>query len=119
MTGLSAITCDFTRKPFLSLGSIVTRKSGASLQSEVIWHTTTEPCAAGRASVWTITAGRGLVVLLAGELYERDHGTPASSDQMLVGPYLHELPADGSAELDDGSAPMIREGDATASAKEG
>jgi hypothetical protein len=38
---------------------------------------------------------------------------------MLVGPYLHELPADGSAEFDDGSAPMIREGDATASAKEG
>jgi hypothetical protein len=62
---------------------------------------------------------RALVVLLAGELYKRDHGTPASSDQMLVGPYLHELPADGSAELDDGSAPMIREGDATASAKEG
>jgi AcrR family transcriptional regulator len=38
VTGLSAITCDHTRKPFLSLGSIVTRKSGASLQSEVIWQ---------------------------------------------------------------------------------
>jgi hypothetical protein len=53
-------------------------------------------------------------VLLAGELYKRDHGTPASSDQMLVGPYLDELPDDGSAELDDGSAPTIREDDATA-----
>jgi hypothetical protein len=61
---------------------------------------------------------RALVVLLAGELYKRDRGAPASSDQMLVGPYLDELPADGSAELDDGSAPTIREGDATASAKE-
>jgi hypothetical protein len=37
---------------------------------------------------------------------------------MLVGPYLDELPADGSAELDDGSAPTIREGDTTARGKE-
>jgi hypothetical protein len=57
-------------------------------------------------------------VLLAGELYKRDHGKPASSDQMLVGPYLHELPADASAELDDGSAPTIREDDTSARAKE-
>jgi hypothetical protein len=48
---LSAITCDFTRKPFFSLGSSVTQKSGASLQSEVIWHTTIDACAAGSASV--------------------------------------------------------------------
>jgi hypothetical protein len=38
---------------------------------------------------------------------------------MLVAPYLDELPADGSAELDDDSAPTIQEGDATANAKEG
>jgi len=62
---------------------------------------------------------RALVVLLAGELYKRDRGAPASSEQMLVGPYLDELPADGSVELDDGSAPTIREGDATANAKAG
>jgi hypothetical protein len=61
---------------------------------------------------------RALVVLLAGELYKRDRGAPACSDQMLVGPYLDELPADGSAELDDGSAPTIREDDTTARAKE-
>jgi hypothetical protein len=42
------MTCNFTRKPFLSLGSIVTRKSGASLHSEVIWQTTTDACAAGK-----------------------------------------------------------------------
>jgi hypothetical protein len=62
---------------------------------------------------------RALVVLLAGELYKRDRGAPASSDQMLVGPYLAELPADGSAELDDGTAPTIREDDPTARAKVG
>jgi hypothetical protein len=44
VTGLSAIICDFTRNPFLSVGLIVTRKSGASLQSEVIWQTTTDAC---------------------------------------------------------------------------
>ena len=55
----------------------------------------------------------------AGELYKRDRGAPGASDQTLVGPYLDELPADGSPELDDGSAPTIREDDATASPKEG
>jgi hypothetical protein len=48
VTGLSAMTCDFTRKPFVAVGSTVTRKSGASLQSEVIRQTTTDavvlPC---------------------------------------------------------------------------
>ncbi len=42
---------------------------------------------------------RALVVLLASELYRRDHGTDAPSDEALVGPYLKELPDDG---LDDG-----------------
>jgi hypothetical protein len=36
VTGLSAITCDRIRKPFSMLGSIVTRKSGASTMSDVI-----------------------------------------------------------------------------------
>src|SRR5271166_1845427 len=44
VTGLSAITCDLTRNPFFSVGSIVTRKSGASLHSEVIWQITTDAC---------------------------------------------------------------------------
>jgi hypothetical protein len=44
---------------------------------------------------------RALVVLLANELYRRDHGTDAPSDEALVGPYLKELPDDG---LGDGVA---------------
>ena len=59
MTGLSAISCDLTRKPFFSVGSIVTRNSGASLHSDVIRQITTDTCTAGSASVCTITAGRG------------------------------------------------------------
>jgi hypothetical protein len=42
VTGLSAMTCDLTRKPLVAVGSTVTRKSGASLHSEVIWQTTTD-----------------------------------------------------------------------------
>jgi hypothetical protein len=38
---------------------------------------------------------RVLVVLLASELYRRDHGTDPPSDEALVGPYLKELPDDG------------------------
>ena len=41
---------------------------------------------------------RALVVLLAGELYRRDHGTYPPSDEALVGPYLKELPDDGLGE---------------------
>ena len=40
VTGLSAITCDLSRNPFPGLGSMVTRKSGASASSEdgeVVW----------------------------------------------------------------------------------
>jgi len=51
VTGLSAITCDLTRNPLFSVGSIVTRKSGASLHSKVIWQITTDACSVGRASV--------------------------------------------------------------------
>ena len=52
---------------------------------------------------------RALVVLLAGELYQRDRGTPAPSEQALVGPYLDHLPGDGSDELNDGEAPTVRD----------
>ena len=37
----------------------------------------------------------GFVVLLASQLYRRDHGTDPPSEQALVGPYLKELPDDG------------------------
>jgi hypothetical protein len=45
---------------------------------------------------------RALVVLLATELYRRDHGSVPLEDEALVGPYLKALPADG---LEDGDAP--------------
>jgi hypothetical protein len=48
-----------------------------------------------------------LVVLLAEELYRRDHGKPPASDQDLVGPYLKRLPDDGSDDLPDGSIPRV------------
>jgi hypothetical protein len=50
---------------------------------------------------------RALVVLLASELYERDHGKPAASERALVGGYLDYLPSDGSEEQDDGAAAEI------------
>ena len=62
---------------------------------------------------------RFLVVLLAGELYQRDRGTPAPSDEALVGPYLDHLPGDGSDELDDGQAPIITDKRAPVIAKPG
>jgi hypothetical protein len=36
VTGLSAITCDITRNPLFAVGSMITRKSAASLHSDVI-----------------------------------------------------------------------------------
>ena len=42
---------------------------------------------------------RALVVLLAGQLYRRDHGTDPPSEQALVGPYLKELPDDGLGDV--------------------
>ncbi len=47
---------------------------------------------------------RALVVLLAGQLYERDRGRPPPSDKALVGRYLDRLPGDGKDELDQGEA---------------
>jgi hypothetical protein len=38
---------------------------------------------------------RALVILLASELYRRDHKIDPPSDEALVGPYLKELPDDG------------------------
>ncbi len=38
---------------------------------------------------------RALVILLASELYRRDHKKDPPSDEALVGPYLKELPDDG------------------------
>ena len=50
---------------------------------------------------------RDLVVLLATELYRRERGGLPSSEEALVGTYLQALPDDGSAELDDGTAPTV------------
>jgi hypothetical protein len=44
---------------------------------------------------------RTLVVLLASELYRRDHGADPPSDEALVGPYLERLPGDGTGEAGD------------------
>lgn len=60
VTGLSAITCDVTRNPFSGLGTMVTRKSGASSNSDLSWQSTTAAWLSGKASVWTMTARRGL-----------------------------------------------------------
>jgi hypothetical protein len=50
---------------------------------------------------------RDLVVSLATELYRRDRGGSPPSEEALVGAYLHALPDDGAAELDDGSAETV------------
>ena len=47
-----------------------------------------------------------MVVLLASELYRRDHGGDPPSEEALVGPYLKELPDDGRGDgPDDSSRP--------------
>ena len=48
---------------------------------------------------------RALVVLLAGELYRRDHGANPPSDDALIGPYLKELPDDGPGEAERQATP--------------
>jgi len=60
-----------------------------------------------------------LVVTLAGELYQREHGKPPPSDEALVGPYLDHLPSDGSDEQDNGSGPTVGDDNAAATAKPG
>jgi hypothetical protein len=54
-------------------------------------------------------AYRDLVVLLASQLYRRDHGRGPDSEQDLVGPYLKALPDDG---LGDAGAAQNRGGSA-------
>jgi hypothetical protein len=54
------------------------------------------------------------VVLLASELYKRDHGSLPASEALLVGPYLDRLADDGSSEVDDGTAATVRDDKATA-----
>ena len=67
------------------------------------------------ASMWTqvhfqeLRSHYRLVVSLAEELYRRERGTTPPSDEALVGTYLQALPEDGSAELDDGTAPTVRD----------
>jgi hypothetical protein len=52
---------------------------------------------------------RLLVVLLAGELYRREHGQRPASEEALVGTYLERLPEDGSDDLDDGTALTVED----------
>ena len=57
--GLSTMTCERFANPFSSVGSIVTRRRGASTSVPVIGRTVTEPSSSKR-SAWTTRAGRGL-----------------------------------------------------------
>jgi hypothetical protein len=50
---------------------------------------------------------RELVVMLAEEIYRRERGSRPPSEDALVGTYLKSLPNDGSADLDDGTAPTV------------
>ena len=50
-----------------------------------------------------------LVLMLATEIYHRERGSLPPSEEALVGPYLKSLPDDGSADLDDGTAPTAGE----------
>jgi hypothetical protein len=48
-----------------------------------------------------------LVMVLAEEIYRRERGRRPPSEDALVGTYLKSLPDDGSADLDDGTAPTV------------
>jgi hypothetical protein len=48
-----------------------------------------------------------LVVMLAGELYRREHGALPPSEEALVGTYLKSLPDNGSADLYDEMPPIV------------
>jgi hypothetical protein len=50
---------------------------------------------------------RNIVILLASELYRRDHGDHPPSDEALVGKYLNRLPDDPSDDWGDGTIPTI------------
>jgi hypothetical protein len=45
--------------------------------------------------------------MLATELYRRERGAPPPTEDALVGAYLERLPDDGSAELADGTTPIV------------
>jgi hypothetical protein len=50
---------------------------------------------------------RQLLILIADELYRREHGGILSSDEALLGTYLKTIPDDNSVELGDGSTPVV------------
>jgi len=64
-----------------------------------------------RARDWRTVADRrahrDLAIMLATEIYHRERGALPRSEEALVGTYLKSLPDDGTAELDDGSAPTV------------
>jgi hypothetical protein len=45
--------------------------------------------------------------MLATELYRRERGAPPTTEDALVGTYLQSLPDDGTAELADGTTPIV------------
>ena len=45
--------------------------------------------------------------MLAEEIYRRERRSRPPSEDALVGTYLKSLPDDGSADLDDGTAPTV------------
>jgi hypothetical protein len=49
-----------------------------------------------------------LVVMLAGEIYRREHGAPPASEQALIGGYLNRLPDDGSDDLANEIPPTVQ-----------
>jgi hypothetical protein len=46
-------------------------------------------------------------MVLDEEIYLRERGRRPPSEDALVGTYLKSLPDDGSADLDDGTAPTV------------
>jgi hypothetical protein len=54
-------------------------------------------------------AYRALLILLASELYRREHGGSPASEEALVGTFLESLPDEGAAELDDGTTPTVED----------
>jgi hypothetical protein len=63
--------------------------------------------AADRRGVADRKAYREVVIMLATELYHREHGSLPSSDEALVGTHLKSLPDDRSPDVDDGTAPTV------------
>ena len=44
---------------------------------------------------------------IATEIYRRERGAPLPTEDALVGTYLQSLPDDGSADLSDGTTPIV------------